>query len=418
MSSRLLACAFAMALTTTTAWAVDWTSVQSVVDAAVANNPTIHRLQSELAAARERVAPAGAQPNPMLMAGLKDKQIDLRDDAMMTMYMVGASQTFERPSKRDARRTAAELEAQAIELEIAAMRAEIARDARFAWSDLAATDSQISSIEQVREIVNAITDAARVRYEIGTSAQAEVLRAQLERSELDHQLIVLRGRRAAVVARLLPQLGLPASTSVDRIALPHETAAAEIEGSTTPSPEHPAIAALEAQVALQEQMIRLARLETKPDFNVEATYGHRRVERDVFSVVGTIELPLRRKTTIDPRVRDAIALRDAAKFRTEELRRSLSQDLASAAAVHHSANEQIAFHERVLVPQARMAVESALTSYQSGRGTFDSVLAAQATYLRLQIDYYEFLATHIKAIADFEALRNGARAGAIAGSMP
>jgi outer membrane protein, heavy metal efflux system len=418
MSSRMVSCALALALTTPAAQAVDWKNIQSIVDAAVTNHPTINRMQSELAAARERIGPAGAQPNPMLMAGLQDKQIDLSDDEMMTMYMVGASQKFERPSKRDARRTAAELEVQAIELEIAATRAEIGRDTRFAWFDLATADSQIVAVDQVRELVNAITDAARVRYEIGTSAQVEVLRAQLERSDLDHQLLTLRGKRAAIVARLLPTLGLPPTTTVDPIALPHATAAAEISGNIVPPDSHAAIAALSAQVELQDQMIRLARLESKPDFNVEATYGHRRVERDVFSVVGSIELPLRRRTTIEPRIREAVALRDAARFRIEELRRSLTQDLAAAAAIHHSANEQIAFHERVLVPQARLAVESALTTYQTGKGSFDSVLAAQATYLRLQTDYYEFLATHIKAIADFEALRNGARAGAISGSNP
>jgi outer membrane protein, heavy metal efflux system len=417
MFLRQVTCALALALTSTTARALEWNDIQSVVDAALASNPAIQRLESELAAARERVTPAASHPNPMLMAGLQDKQIDLSDDQMMTMYMVGASQTFERRAKREARRSVAELEARAVELEIASMRAEIARDARFVWSDLAATDSQIAAIEQVRELVNAITDAARVRYEIGTSAQAEVLRAQLERSELDHQLLTLRGQRASIAAGLVASLGLPVSTTVGRVALVHETSSAAIERSPTLPASHPAIAALEAQVALQEELIRLARLQARPDVSVEASYGHRRTERDVFSVVGSIELPLRRNTTVEPRIREAIALRDAARFRIEELRRTLTRDLAKAAAALQTANEQIAFHDQVLVPQARLAVESALTTYQTGRGSFDSVLAAEATYLRLQIDYYEFAAAHIKAIAEIEALRNGARTGA-AGSMP
>ena len=56
---------------TTPAFAVDWADPQSVVAAALDNNPTILRLQTEVAAARERIAPAGALPNPMAMAGVQ-----------------------------------------------------------------------------------------------------------------------------------------------------------------------------------------------------------------------------------------------------------------------------------------------------------------------------------------------------------
>ncbi|HYC60745.1 MAG TPA: hypothetical protein VEK79_14375 [Thermoanaerobaculia bacterium] len=43
------------------------------------------------------------------------------------------------------------------------------------------------------------------------------------------------------------------------------------------------------------------------------------------------------------------------------------------------------------------------------------MLASEAAYLRLAIDYYDFLARHIKAIADFQAIQRGARRGAIGG---
>ena len=174
-------------------FAVDFNNPQSLVETALASHPTLARMRAEVAAARERVAPAAALPNPMVMAGVQDKKIDLRDDEMMTMYMVGASQTFVRPAKREARRSAAELAAQSLERELDSARAEIERDVLLAWYDLGAADAELRTIEQVRELVDAVVAAARVRYEVGTSAQADVIRAQLQLSDLEHEAVRLRG---------------------------------------------------------------------------------------------------------------------------------------------------------------------------------------------------------------------------------
>ncbi len=400
-------------------FAIDFHDPRALTEAAIAASPTLARLNAEVAAARERVAPAAALPNPMVMAGVQDKQVDLSDDEMMTMYMVGASQTITRPSKREARRTAAELEALALELQLGSARAEIERDVLLAWYDVAAADAQIHTTTQVRELIDAVVAAARVRYEVGTSAQADVIRAQLQSSTLDHEILRLRGIRRAALARLLPLLGLPTTTDVPPLRFPESTEDLAIDAPAAPPEDHPAIAALRAEVARREEAIRLARLELKPDFEVEAQYGHRRIERDMFSVTAKIELPwLRRNQTIEPRVREAMALRDAAKTRIEELRRDLVAALAGAVAEHATATEQLNLHREVLVPQAKLAFESTLAAYQTGKTPFDAILTTETDYLRLQLQYFDFLARHAQAVVNYEALRRGARAGAAMSGAP
>src|SRR5687767_12552604 len=91
------------------AQSVDWNDPQAVARAAADAHPAVRRIEAEARAARERVTPAGAYPNPMLMAGIQDLQVDLSHDEMMTMYMVGASQTIPRRSRREAPRPSAEL---------------------------------------------------------------------------------------------------------------------------------------------------------------------------------------------------------------------------------------------------------------------------------------------------------------------
>ncbi|HEX6098759.1 MAG TPA: TolC family protein [Thermoanaerobaculia bacterium] len=392
--------------------ALDFNDPRAVVAAALETHPTLTRMRAEAAAARERVTPAGSLPNPMLMAGLQNKQVDLRDDEMMTMYMVGISQTMVRPGKRDALRAAAELEAQAADRQADSARAEIERDVLLAWYDLATADAQLSATAQVREMIDAVIAAARVRYEVGSGMQADVIRAQLQGSDLDHETLRLRGRRRAAATRLLSLLGLSVETGIPRVAMPEGTDDLAIDAPAAPPDDHPAILALQAEVERAEEEIRLARLDLRPDLDLEAQYGYRAMERDMFSVTARIELPLRAKQLIEPRVREAALRRDAAKNRIDELRRELITAMAEAAVAHEEATSQMKFHHEVLVPQAQLAFESTLAAYQTGNAPFDAILTTETDYLRLRMQYFEFLAEHARAVVTYEALRKGARGGA------
>jgi outer membrane protein, heavy metal efflux system len=430
-------------------FAIDFNDPRALVADALEKHPALTRLRAEAAAARELVAPAEALPNPMIMSGVQNKQVDLRDDTMMTMYMVGASQRLVRPEKREARREAAELAVRAAEQQLVAARAAIERDVLLAWYEVAATDAQLASAVQVREMLEAVVAAARVRYEVGNALQAEVIRAQLQGSDLEHEMLRLRGARRAALARLLPLLDLPLATDVPQLRMPEGTEdrspspppdggeggrrpdeGAPLAGGTTPHPalratlspragrgetldtnppeDHPALLAVQANVAMAEAEIRLADLDRRPDIDLEAQYGYRRLERDVFSLTARIELPLRAKQTVEPRVREAMLRRDAAKARVAELRRDITRALAEAVVAHEDATNQMRFHHEVLVPQAQLAFESTLAAYETGRTSFESILETQTDYLRLRLQYYEFLGRHAQAVVRYEALRKGA----------
>jgi outer membrane protein TolC len=391
---------------------IDFADPEEVALAAVSRHPSLERLQAQARAARERASVAAAYPNPMVMGGVQNQPLDLSTDEMMTMYMIGASQTIPRKSRRDALRTIAQVAVEQIELETQSLHEEIRRDALFAWYELAEADSQISATEQVAAAIDLAVAAVRARYEVGSATQAEVIRAQLQRSEIDHQLLTLRGARAAASGRLLTRLDLPLTTEIPRLTLPHATEARSIEHQFVVAETHPALRAAAAEVRMREQDLRLAQLISKPDWSVEASYGMRLEQTDMFSVVARVELPLRQETSVEPQIRAAVAERDAAQKRVVEVRRQINEGLAVASAVHAEASRQLELHERVLVPQSKLAFESTMASYQAGKESFESVLSAESAYLRLQVDFYDFLSRHIKAAVDSEALHRGARFGA------
>ncbi len=329
----------------------------------------------------------------------------------MTMYMVGASQTLTRRSRRDALRSEAELEVRRLQAELDSRKAEVERDVRFAWYGASAAQSEAVAVTELAMLTRDAVNASRSRYESGTAPQADMIRSLLEQKAIEHQLLALESRRRQAAARLAALMHV-GEGDVPKLTLAH---AGHEHGTIESSirAENPALTALQIEVEEAEQEIRLAQLAFKPDVNIEASYGFRPYEKDTISVVGRIELPYRRKALIEPRVQEAIARRDAARQQIEVLRQQLQGDLGIAAAMREEAVAQIQLHENELVPAAKMAFESSLASYQAGKETFESVLASLRSYVSLRVDYFEFLEQQLRAEADIAALRSGARQGAV-----
>ncbi|MHB0968155.1 MAG: TolC family protein [Thermoanaerobaculia bacterium] len=402
--------------------ALDWKNADALVAHSVEQSPTLARLDAEIAAWRERTASTGVLPNPMVMGGVQNYMVTFEEDEMMTMYMAGASQSFPRKSKREALKDAARLSGDRLEQQRQSALIELEREVRFAHYDVMLADARIAAVTATLSVADALIEATRVRYEVGTTIQADVIRAQLARTNLTHSLITLRTGRRDAAARLLTLLDLPPDTAIPSMPLSH--AAHEFAphdqytAASVVAPSNPAIAAELLAVEIQEKELALARLATKPDWSIEGSYGYRSTQTDMFSVVASVELPIRRRTVIEPRVRAEAAERDAALQRVEELRRTLRRDLEVAHALREESEEQVRFHDQVLVPQARLAVDAGLASYQAGRDNFESILGSVNQYLQLELDYYGFLVEHAKALLEMKALTEGARAGVLRVGSP
>jgi cobalt-zinc-cadmium efflux system outer membrane protein len=414
MDRRLFACVAGAFLIAGSASAIDWNNPHSVVEAALKAAPSLRGIDAQLEAARARERAAGATPNPMLMAGVQNQQLDLSRDPM-TMYMVGASQTFVRGERRDALRRAAQLDVERLQRERESGTAEIARDVLVAYDEAATAQNQIAANEEIAKLASMTGDAARARYEVGAAAQIDIIRAKVEANNIRHEVLMQRRMRDEALARLRALLSLGAGESVPSFAISHGMEHHAHAEDVSFDASTPAVAALQAEAARADEDIRLAKLTAKPDFSVEASYGVRPEQKDMFSVVGRIELPVRKKTTIEPRVAEAIARRDAARAQIDVLRQQLAAEFGAALASRAEAIDQINLHVEQLVPEAKLGFESALASYQTGKTAFDAVLGALRTYRALNVDYFAFQRQLLIADADIDALRHGAtsRSGAI-----
>src|SRR5436309_385531 len=134
---------------------------------------------------------------------------------------------------------------------------------------------------------------------LGAAAQSDIIRAKVEASNLRHAILMQRGVRDSALARLRAMLDLAPGQTVPPFALTHVMEHRAHAADATLAASTPAIAALEIEVARSEEDLRLARLAAKPDLTIEASYGMRPEQKDMFSVVGRIELPIRKTTTVE-----------------------------------------------------------------------------------------------------------------------
>src|SRR5258708_35549698 len=116
-----------------------------------------------------------------------------------------------------------------------------------------------------------------------------------------------RGLRDRALARLGALLNLPSTKApIPSFALRHAMEHHVLGEEVTLNAPTPAVTALEAEAARAEEDVRLAKLGSKPDLNGDAASGFRPRQKDGFSVVGRIELPIRKATTTEPRLGGAI----------------------------------------------------------------------------------------------------------------
>ena len=114
-------------------------ALQELVAEAARNSPEIRAAGNERLAAQHRVSPAGALDDPMLEAGVINAPLRVRvlkrED--MTMKMLGLSQKFPFPGKRDLRQEVAAKDAEAVAHAYQETVNRVIRDVKTAYFELA-----------------------------------------------------------------------------------------------------------------------------------------------------------------------------------------------------------------------------------------------------------------------------------------
>ena len=362
-------------------------TLDEAMQIAATGQPLLEAQKAGIRAAEEASVAATQLPDPKLKLGLLNVPISGQDAFSltrepMTMRMVGVMQEFPRADKRRLRGELVDISRRQQADELDATQRSIRRDVALAWLDAHFSQRAVALVAaQERETLRQI-DLLTIGVKTGRASQADTIAARIELDMLKDRSSHLTQQEAVARAGLSRWIGPEAQRPIasDLPTLPQP---GEMEQLAAQLSEHPHLSTLERSVEKAEAEAELAKLGTKPDWNVELSYGVRGSSfGDMVTLQFGIDLPVFQKNR---QLRD-VAAKLADAQRAQALRDDNLREMQAMLRAHHaqwrSGLERLARYRTSTVPMAASQVEAALAAYRAGRGTLASVLEAR----RMQLD--------------------------------
>lgn len=398
-----LACAFTAPLAVQ-AQVPDTLRLEAVLNAVSAANPVLEAARLDARALARRGDQAGALPDPTASVMVAPYPVYSARGTLRSQWRV--EQPFPWPGTLGLRRDAAGAAAEGARYRSEATGLDLARAATLAFADLYQTQEAAAVVRTFGQRLDAFTEAAAVRYEVGRGSQGAVLQVQLERQRLAERLLDLERRRASAVqmlARLLdrPDLTVPGRVVVATPGLPD----ADALGAALA--RRPEVAVADAAVAEAEADVALAEKAFYPDLGVGVVYtdvGDASIPmsadgRDAFGIMASVRVPLGRGR-LRARLDEARLRQQATEARRRAAATNVQTEVADALSDARRAAETVALYENVLLPQSAVTVESVLSGYTTGAVDVLAFLDAERSRFQVQLGYVDALARRLAAAAD------------------
>lgn len=357
-------------------------TLAELVRESLAQRPELRAAEAQARAERERIPQAGALPDPILSLGLQNDGFDrIQVGSMETSFwQVMVTQPLPWPGKRGLRAEVAAEGARLADRGADRARLTAEADVRRAYLELLLARDRLALLARLEALWERTEGMAMVRYQAGEGSQAELLRAQLERSRLRQRrwaleadertrlqaLNRLRGRpldEPLVTARAVAGLALP--------AVPGEQEA--LEDAERRSPE---LLRARQESARAGRQVALARRDRWPDLAVTAAIMPRGGLEPMWSAGVSVTLPIFSGARQDRAVAETEARAEASASGEEAVRQVLRQRVQERRALLGSLVQSAALYRDGLLVQTQATAESTLAQYRVGRVTFASVLEA------------------------------------------
>lgn len=418
MTSRLVLLAAALAAVVATAHAepappLIGASVESLLDYARARNPEYAAMRLEAEAARERVYPAGALPDPMFRTELRDITNEGKDASSNVLPpRIGSTKyTLTQPlpfwGKRDLKREAAEAEADVAKGRAGIIWSEQAARIKTAYAQYFAVAKLIGLTREVIDLIDRIEGIAQARYSGGLVPQQDAIRVQVERTAMRSELIQMETEHHHTRSRLNALLARPAQLPLaepERLrALP---AVARLDYAALEERlrgKNPQLFADDARVRAAEKNRDLAYRNRYPDFTVGVSPIQMRNRVSEWELMFEFNIPLQQESRRSQE-REAETMIDAARARKEASANQLLADLSENLAGINAARRVETLAQTSLLPQTQLTFQAALAGYETGKVDFATLLDAQRQIRKAKQDVIKAQAEQQARLADIERL--------------
>lgn len=376
MSNHVLrAVALAAALLPATRAVAAPLSLDQAIDLAVQRSQMARSARAGAMSAAEMARAARQQPDPMLNFGIDNLPATgssrFRTNAEdMTMKRIGIAQEWVSTEKRAAREAAAQAMAgrETVMEQVAAAEARMQAamayvDAYFAGQALALT---ALNEKHAREEL----EAGRGRLVTVSGSSAEVLGLSSALGSAEDESADLRQQQSAAAVTLQRWTGRAA----DELSQPRL--------AVVPMPDHfvashPMVVAKQRDIEVARQEVQVARLNRRPNWTYEVSYGQRQGRPDLVSLGVSIPLTVSPEERQDRETAAKQALVDKAEAELEEARRAAAGEYAMLSSDARRLQERIERFEAGVLMPLKQRTATTLAAYRSNQASLVMLFEAR-----------------------------------------
>ena len=380
---------------------------------ALHNEPGIANIKQQSLALQNTAIADRQLPDPTLQIGAVNLPTDtfVFDQEPMTQARLAIKQSFPAGKTLALQQQRTLDEAASMNHQAAQRRLAVLRELRISWYEALYWHSAIRVYIRDKQLFTNLLDTTKSLYRVGRKEQRDVIRAELEISQLQDRLLQAKNQRDTQHTAIARWIGAPAraesfvpeKSELESRALTvreHDAVAQRLL-------KHPALQSLASLVQAGDQSVALAKESHKPSWALELGYGVRDGQNadmsdraDFLSVVASVQLPLFTANRQDKVAAASVHQRAARRAAHMEALRGLTEQAISAHDRAQQLSDRLTLYKTQILPQARLHAEAALAAYQADTSDFAELMRAwlseqtfRLEYRRLQTDRQQTLST-------------------------
>lgn len=399
--------------------------LRDFIVAALEHNPEIRAAEATARARAERIVQATALPDPMIYTKSLPEPVRTADGD--NFFVMGISEKFPVPAKLDRAGRVALADARAALQQLQEIRLRVIAEVKRAYFELYVLDKSTAITAENQRLLQGLIDVARAQVAAGRRPQDDVLRAQVELSNLEADLISLRQRRITSVARLNSLLDRPPGAPVPppedfdirRAELRFDRLLARAAEA------NPALQRLKHEIERDEQELELARLSHWPEFELGFEWMYmkpreafrpppdpatgRRPEVSTMSEEGTDSWAVTFGFTlpiwfdkIKGEISEARHRLQASRLEYASVRNRTAFQIEDALERVQAQRDLASLFDSTIIPQAQQTYQVSQASYIGGSTDFLDLIDNWRKWLVFTIQYHRSLGELERSVADLE----------------
>ncbi len=377
---------------------------------ALANSPEIVAAQKRYEASRQRPMQVSSLPDPMFSPGFNSTGrpwpgAGLGSDVTSNIGVM-ISQEIPFSGKRKLLGDMAVKESEAEWQQYQQTKLGVVSRIKQAYFRRAYAFGAVDVLGRNVELLRKFLQITEARYSVGKAAQQDVFKAQTQITILETKRLQLereKRARAAEINSLLNRapgspLGRPAN--LQAIELPSglkELYAAATENS-------PMLQRDEKMIQRAEVAVNMARKEYYPDVTLNGGYYNMGGMAPMYMFRADFKIPIyyfrKQRAAVMEQSQGLAQSRKTYEATNQDLHYRIQDDYSMA----ETSSQLVKLYEKAVIPQASLALESSLNSYETGAVDFLSVLMNYTTVADYQMNYIEELQNLYLALARLEEM--------------